>query len=426
MKIIFLQTLVQLTNSASGHTLHNNGVFSLDGQWLVFDGRNYETKIGETSVIGIVNVKTGKERAIYNTKNPTIFGPGVGAASFNPVMDRVVFIHGLLSASESEPYAMTRRTGVAVDLGRPQEPIFLDARDISAPYAAGSLRGGTHGHCWSPDGKMLSYTYNDEFVNPDLRTVGVMIPNASSIHTEEGKGNNDGCMYAAVIAQVVANPIKGSDEINKAFDECWVGRDGYINACGDRISHAIAFQGNTLDNDGNVITEIFIVDVDITKIADDVSAVGKIGERPHVPAGITQRRLTNSAGFSNLRYWLRSSLDGKYIFALAKDQHERNQIAQCDVITGEMILLTTGEFGVNSPFNLSSDGRLFVFISGNNIIVYDRIQNKYNKLTENTTDGARIVGTPSFSPADDYVVFTQYVDDVHGQPFLQIYVRNID
>ncbi len=418
--------IVQLTKTASGHTLHNNGVFSLNGQWLVFDGRNEETKIGETSVIGIVNVKTGEERAIYNTTNPSIFGPGVGAASFNPVMDRVVFIHGLLSATEFEPYAMTRRTGVAVDLRSPQEPIFLDARDVSPPFAAGSLRGGTHGHCWSADGKMLSYTYNDEFVNPDMRTVGVMIPNASPIHPGPGKGNNDGSMYAAVIAQTVTDPNKGSDEISRAFDECWVGKNGYINGDGDHIPYAIAFQGNTLDNKGNVVTEIFIVDVDTSKILDDVSAVGKMGECPHVPSGITQRRITNSTGFSNLRYWLRSSLDGKYIYALAIDEHQRNQIVQCDVVTGERVFVTAGDLAVDSPFNLSSDGTLFTFISGNNLIVYDRNQNRYLKLTDNTNDSAQIVGTPSFSPADDFVVFAQYVDHTQGGSFLQVHLKYLE
>lgn len=420
------EAIVTLTTSAQGHTLHHNGVFSKDGQWVIFDGRNDDTKIGETSLIGMVNVETGEERALYKTSNPSIYGPGVGAASFNPVTDRAVFIHGLSGANELKPYGMTRRTGVAVDPARPQESIFLDARDVSAPYTAGSLRGGTHGHCWSADGQMLSYTYNDELVEPDLRTVGVMVPTDSVIRVDVGEGNNDGHMYAAIVAKVIANPEPGSDEINKAFDECWIGKNGYINADGDRVPHAIAFQGNTLDEEGNVVTEIFVVDVDAGKIVDDATATGNECERPQVPAGIKQRRLTRSEGFSEIRYWLRSSSDGKYVYALAKDTNQRNQIVQCDVLTGEMTFVTSYGITINSPFNLNPSGTKFIFVADNNVIVYERGKNEYLKLTDNGTDSLKIVGTPSFSPTGDYVVFTQYVEHTNGGQFLQVHRRSLD
>lgn len=417
------EAIVTLTTSAQGHTLHHNGVFSKDGRWVVFDGRNDETKIGETSLIGMVNVETGEERILYKTSNPSIYGPGVGAASFNPVTDRVVFIHGLCDADELKPYAMTRRTGVAVDPVRPQEPIFLDARDVSVPYTAGSLRGGTHGHCWSADGQMLSYTYNDEMVEPDLRTVGVMLPSNSVVRVGAGEGNNDGHMYAAIIAEVMAHPEPGSDEINKAFDECWIGKNGYVNAYGDRVPYAIAFQGSTLDEEGNVVTEIFVVDIDAGKIADDAKAIGKEGERPQVPTGVKPRRLTKGKGFSDLRYWLRSSSDGKYIYALAKDANQRNQIVQCDVLTGEVTFVTSYRISINSPFNLNPDGTRFAFVADNNLIVYDSVADEYIKLTDNAANGSKIVGTPSFSPADDYIVFSQYVKHANGGEFLQIHAR---
>lgn len=166
---------VQLTNSKKGHMLHHNGVFSKNNQWIVFDTRNDETKIGETSEIGIVNPYTREEKIIYHTYKPTKYGPGVGGASFSPKEDSVIFIHGLSTANKEKPYGFTRRTGVAVDLNKPFEPIFMDARDITFPYIAGSLRGGTHSHCWSPDGRLISFTYNDEFVDPDLRPVWFVI-----------------------------------------------------------------------------------------------------------------------------------------------------------------------------------------------------------------------------------------------------------
>ncbi|MGO1245203.1 MAG: DUF3748 domain-containing protein [Sphingobacterium sp.] len=413
-------TVTTLSHSSQGHTLHHNRVFSKDGQWLVFDGRNDDTKIGETSVIGTINVKTGEERTLYRTNNSTVYGPGVGAASFNPLTDRVVFIHGLLSANESAPYAMTRRTGVAVDPNKPREPIFLDARDVTAPYTPGSLRGGTHGHCWSADGHMLSYTYNDEIVEPDLRTVGVLIPSDSTVRVDTGKDNNEGCMYAAVVAAVVADPVPGSDEINKAFDECWIGENGYINDQGEHIPHAIAFQGNTLDDKGSVVTEIFIVNVDATKIRQDGRAVGEVGERPHVPVGIEQRRLTRSKGLSDLRYWLRSSRDGRYIYALAKDDENRNQIVQCEVLTGELTFITANPFSIASSFNLSADGTSIAFVADNNVFVFDLMVKETLQVTDNHIGDTKIVGTPSFSPDGTYLVFNQFVAQEDGSQVVQI------
>lgn len=409
-----------LTQTERGHTLHNNRVFSRDGAWVVFDGRNDDTKIGQTSLIGMVNVETGEERTLYHTAHPTIYGPGVGAASFNPITGRVVFIHGLLGANQAEPYAMTRRTGVAVDPNRVQQPIFLDARDISAPYMAGSLRGGTHGHCWSSDGQLISYTYNDESVEPDLRTVGVLIPSETGIHVDTAKGNNDGSMYAALVAEVVARPTPGTDEIDKAFDECWIGENGYVNAEGIRIPHAIAFQGNTLDEQGSRVTEIFVVDVQTTKIMDDPAAVGNAGERPRVPSGIKQRRVTRSKGLSGLRHWLRSSADGKYIFALAKDKHHHNQIVQCDVLTGKLVYITDNAFSISSAFNLSADDKLIAYVADNNVFVFDRETKETIQLTTSAIHDSKIVGAPSFSPDGTYLVFNQFVAHEANREFIQI------
>src|SRR5690606_16502671 len=124
-------------------------------------------------------------RVLYRTANQTEAGPGVGAATFSPVEDRVLFIHGIRNADASGPYGMTRRTGVAIDIARPGEPVFMDARDIVPPFTKGALRGGTHAHSWSGDGQWISFTYNDYVMEQlgkadmairDLRTVGIMVP----------------------------------------------------------------------------------------------------------------------------------------------------------------------------------------------------------------------------------------------------------
>ncbi|MCX6215812.1 DUF3748 domain-containing protein [Spirosoma sp.] len=408
-----------LTVLPTGHTLHHNGVFSKDGQWIVFDGRNDDTKIGETSTIGIVNVKTGEEKIIYKTANQTVYGPGVGAVSFSPVEDKVIFIHGLKDANAEKPYALSRRTGGGIDINHPGSLFFYDARDTSLPYTPGSLRGGTHSHCWSGDGQRISFTYNDELINPDLRVVGVMLPFTRGVKVEPANGNNDGIMFSSIVTNVVRNPRPGSDEINKAFDECWVGKNGYTLKSGESIPHAIAFQGNVINKAGKQITEVFIVDIDAEKILADSAAVGKAGEGPRVPKGIHQRRITFSEkGLSDTRHWLRSSPDGKFIYALIKDQNEYNQLIQIEVNTGDVRFLTNNIFSIDYSFNLNKEGNKIAYVAQNSVYLFDLIKGVSIKLT--SKDEGKILGAPSFSPHGHLLVFNQYVKDRNGGSFVQI------
>lgn len=413
-------TIVQLTHAASGHTLHHNGVFSPDGQWIVFDGRNDDTKIGETSVIGVVHVKTGEEQVIYQTKNPTLYGPGVGAASFSPVADWVIFIHGLINADKERPYDLSRRTGVAIDLKHPLQPVFMDARDVTAPYTPGALRGGTHSHCWSGDGRMISFTYNDALVEPDLRTVGIMLDAGHPVLVDSSDGNNSGQYYAVVVADVVAQPQPGSDEISKAFDECWVGKAGYTNTAGRRIPYAIAFQGNTRNEKGETVTELFIADLDPEEILKDTAAVGISGVRPHVPNGVRVQRITRTGkGLSSVRHWLRSSPDGRFIYALAPDDKGIAQIVRFAVNGGQANYITKNATPVDYSFNLSKEGDRIAYVTENNLYLFNLLTNENIRLTFNKPGDLKIVGAPSFSPDGHILAYNQYRPSGQQQ-YLQI------
>ena len=408
--------ILTVTSSAYGHTIHHNNVFSKDDMWIVFDGRNDETKIGETSIIGVVNVNTGEEQIIYQTKGQTVYGPGVGAASFSPVRDQVIFIHGLPDANEEYPYAMSRRTGMLVDIHNSGHAFPADARDVSAPYIPGSLRGGTHSHCWSPDGTMLSFTYNDEWVEPDLRVVGVMLKPDQEIVVDERPGNSNGQYYSAIVSDVVASPTPGSDEINKAFDECWLApvADGITD------NYSIAFQGNTINAKGEPVTEIFLVEIDSEKILADKEAVGEEGERPRVPKGIQQKRLTSSErGLSDLRHWLRSSADGQYIYALAKDDDGKNQIVSCDRASGKLEYVSNFDFSIASPINISHKGDKITFVADNNVFIFEIGSKKLNQLTDFGTNTLKIAGAPLFSRKDDKIAFNQFVE-LNGHINVQI------
>ena len=402
-----------LTRSAQGHTLHHNGIFSPDGHWVVFDGRNDDTKIGENGVIGLVNVLTGEEKVIYRVENQTVYGPGVGAVSFSPTNDFVIFIHGLHDADREKPYAITRRTGVGVDIHQPFHPVNMDARDKTAPYTPGSLRGGTHSHAWSSDGRLISYTYNDEQADPDLRVVGVMVPHEGRIEVDRVAGNNPGTYYSAIVTEVVREPVPGSDEISRAFDECWVDGSG-------QTPYRLAFQGNVCTAAGKTITEVFLVDLDPDRIRGDSAAAGREGERPRVPAGIKQRRLTfTENGISDTRHWLRADPEGKYIYALAKDEQGRNQIWRAEVESGRTEWISRNDFSIDYTFNFDRQGRRICFVALNRVGVFDLEKQATRFLTPDQAEG-KIVGAPSFSPDNAFIVYNQYRKHDDGAEYLQI------
>ncbi|MBX2952322.1 MAG: DUF3748 domain-containing protein [Leadbetterella sp.] len=408
-----------LTRSAMGHTLHHHGVFSPDGQWIVFDARNDDTKIGETRSIGVVNVSTGEESTIYETQNATVYGPGVGAASFSPVKDFVIFIHGLAHASREKPYGMSRRTGVGIDMHQAFQPVMMDARDVTFPYTPGSLRGGTHSHAWSADGQLISFTYNDELADPDLRVVGVMVPYAPGVQVDSAPGNNSGKYYSAIVTDVVRKPVPGSDEISKAFDECWV--NGYTDREGREHPYVLAFQGHTRNAEGRQVTEVFLVEIDPQKILADSQAVGEAGERPRVPAGIRQKRLTFSEkGLSDTRHWLRSDPQGQYIYALAKDEKGHDQIIQIEIRTGGTRYLTRNPFSVDFAFNVSPDGEKISYVGANQVHILDIGKEESVQLTHHSDADGKVTGAPCFSPQGDMLVYNQYVKNGKGEAFLQI------
>ncbi|GAA4005350.1 hypothetical protein GCM10022631_15750 [Deinococcus rubellus] len=67
--------------------------------------------------------------------------------------------------------------------------------------------------------------------------------------------------------RTVNAPTPGSDEVNRAYEEGWVGAGGYVKADGQRQRHAIAFLGDTIDSAGKKLTEVFIADLpeDVTR-----------------------------------------------------------------------------------------------------------------------------------------------------------------
>ena len=431
---------IQLTHSEIGHTLNTGQVFSANNDWVVFDHRNNDGDIKITGSIGIVNVNTGEERTIYKLNNQTEHGPGVGAASFSPVENRVIFIQGIRNADVSRPYDFTRRTGVAVDIDQPQQAIFMDARHIEVPYTIGALRGGTHAHSWSGDGQMISFTYNDYVIEQlaktnqavkDLRTIGLMFPKKVDVPNTTNLENNHGEMFSVLAATVTENPAPGSDEIDKAFDECWIGKDGYIKTDGSRQHKAIAFQGNVKDASGKTITEIFVSDIDegLTQANLDKNVAGTEDTRPAVPKGITQHRITFMANLSRSfgkgakgpRNWLRSSADGSQIFFLSEDDKEVVQVYAVSPNGGEIKQVTRNEFSITSPTNISPDGLHLSYIADQSVFVTEISSGISQRLTPQYAAPEKLNGAVVWSNDGQKIAYNKYVKTANGL-FLQVFL----
>ena len=328
----------QLTFASRNHNLDNNDNFSPDDRWLAFDPREDDTAIAGNAFIARVEVATGKTSVIYREPLAAAWGPGVGAANVNPVDGRVAFIRGLTGASAARPYAMWRRGGAYVWPDQTGQLGLLDARDVIAPFTPGALRGGTHRHEWSADGRWIGFTYNDAVLaeieertgrRVNLRTVGVATWSPRGpVHVPAGPENNDGEMVSAVVVRVVPDPRPGSDEISRAFEDAWVGRAGYLRADGSRQLRARAFLGNVRATDGREVTEVFVVDIpDRIDVPGDTGPLeGAAESMPQPPRGAVQRRLTFTAArkFPGValepRHWVRSAPDGSRIVFLAKNE----------------------------------------------------------------------------------------------------------
>lgn len=427
--------MIQLTHDNIGHTLHNTQCFSPNDEWIVYDARNADSMIGSTGSITMVNTKTGETRELYHTEHQTADGPGVGAATFSATHNRVLFIHGIRNADKTNPYSATRRTGVAIDIANPFHPIFIDARNIVSPFTPGALRGGTHAHTWSADGKWISFTYNDyimeqlskrDFTVKDLRTVGVMVSgNPVKVPADSAGENNDGEMFAVVVAKVTENPTPGSDEISKAFDEGWIGTKGYQKTDGSWQHRAIAFQGEVKNADGTHKTEVFVVDLpeDITKANPGFPLEGTTSSRPNVPAGVVQRRITYTQnGISGPRHWLRTTPDGMTIAFLSKDEKGIVQIFGVAPNGGEVKQLTFNKNSVEGTFNFNPDGELLAYLCNNGVCLTDVKTGKSRLISPRFSKEEFATGGVAWSNNGKMIAFNKYVKNKSENSFLQIFL----
>lgn len=367
---------IQLTNDLTyHHDLDNNDNFSPDNQWLVYDTRTDDGGIAASAKIEKVNVKTGEKQVVYEIKSNQIFGPGVGAASYSPVTNQIVFIHGLNNVTEENPYQQWRRTGVMIDESKANESIYVDARDIDFPFTKGALRGGTHRHEFSGDGNWIGFTYNDAIMKAledstgqkhNLRTIGVSKKGKSINIPDKNNGENlSGEWFSALVVKVMPSPKIGSDEISHAAGDSWVGKNGYLKSDGKR-QIARAFIGTVKAENGENVDEVFIVD-----IPENIEVDGKFGslegteiQLPQPPKGTSQRRLTCTSKNTNAGCIgiVRSSSDGSLLAFLAKDKKNIKQIFTISPNGGNPKQITFHDTDVEGSVRWHPSGKSIFYI----------------------------------------------------------------
>lgn len=430
----------QLTFGCYGHTLNHRQAISPDGKWAVYDTRNDDSHIARTGVIEMVHLDSGEITRLYQTANQTEFGPGVGAASFHPHKPLVAFIHGLENCSSERPYSAARRFGAMVEVTEPGKFFHAEARSVLNEDGVGvrpfgALSGGTHAHSWSMDG-WLSFTYNDSWLERsphsagpfrNQRSVGFMVPEMPVRVDDQGFEVCDpesfsGSCSTFLAASLCTKARNGSDEIEAAVEECWVGAN----------RRALAFLGAVRADSGDLVHEIFICNLPTGNQWNEIAK--RVGSATAVDAsqlleplvGCIQRRITQTTdrafpGVQGPRCWLVSSTDGKFLFAPMRDERGVAQLCRFNVLDGQIEQITDLEQPLEGQISLDPSGTLCSFICDQRICVVDLRSGRLRRLTERSENS--LVGAIHFA-GENRFVFNRYVR-TDRERWLQVFIGEL-
>jgi hypothetical protein len=376
----------QLTSDAYGHILTNIGCWTADSEWIVYDTRSDPAGSRfDGRWIERVHVATGRVERVYESQH----GAYCGVVTCCPVSHRAVFILGPEHPTEDWQYSACHRRGLILDLAT-RQTLPLDAMCLSAPLIAGALRGGSHVHTFDGRGQLVAFTYEDHLltaaaaagraVERNQRSIGLSTPvRAVEVHAGHPR-NHPGSHFSLLLTRTWDAPVPGSDQIQRAYEDAWVGRSGYRlpissktqlssnTQAGTSEAHsvqpAVAFLGDVITETGDVLTELFLVDVpaDLTQAGEHGPLEGTLSSRPRPPRGARQRRLTFTAdraypGVAGPRHWPRSLPDGSLIFFLMRDSTGVPQFWSIAPTGGAPRQLTHLSGGVSSAFSVSYDGQ---------------------------------------------------------------------
>ncbi len=412
----------QITDAPHGHILTNAQVWSPDSQWLVYDLRP-EGGIFRSERIERVNVETGEIQVLYEAQD----GANCGVVTCHPFDERIIFIHGPEYPEPSWSYRADHRRGVIVDSGHSALRHNMDARDLTAPFTPGALRGGTHVHLWSGDGQWVASTYEDHLFNsrhpesPTQRQLAISVPWQGGIAVKKDHPrNHDGSHFTVVVTTTTESPVPGSDEIRRAANHAWVGEDGYLSPDGKYRRKAIAFDGLVHTERGDFINELFIVDLPDNPDALKAEGIeGSISTLPKAPASVVQRRLTHTVtrkypGLAEPRHWPVSSPDGKRIAFLMRDNHGIVQLYTITPWGGNPRRLSALAADISSAFSWSPDGRRIACISDGSVWTVDVKTGDAARLTARVEKNGPGPHACVFSPDGKYIAYIRPVPSAAG------------
>ncbi|MDU5475462.1 MULTISPECIES: DUF3748 domain-containing protein [Pantoea] len=403
----------QITFSPRHHQLTNSNVWTADSLWLAFDVRPSGASF-TSDTIERVNVQTGEVEVLYRATD----GAHVGVVTVSPDLPpRYLCIHGPEQPDESWHYDFHHRRGVIVQNGRAEN---LDACDITPPFTPGALRGGSHVHLYSPDGTRVSFTYNDHVMHErdpkeDLRNVGIALPLRAVAPIKQHPREYSGSHFCVLVSRTTAAPRPDSDEINRAYEEGWIGARGYQRPDGSWQRWAVAFIGDTISAAGEKQPEVFIVDLpealEAYAMPGDEPLEGTESSLPAPPAGVRQRRLTfTTRGLAQQpRHWLRSAPDGSAIAFLMADEQDVVQLWTVSPNGGAPRQVTRLAHSVQSAFSWHPQGAAVAFISDNQVMRCDIENGVCQPLTERSEQppsGDAVV----WSPDGRLIAFMREVD----------------
>ncbi|MDZ4857955.1 MAG: DUF3748 domain-containing protein, partial [Candidatus Hydrogenedentes bacterium] len=308
----------QVTFSPKNHNLDNNDNFSPDQRFLSYDTREMiGPGLDNCQSIEKVEIATGEEIILYAPEK-TLTGekcaPGLGAATYHPLLDKVAFIHGppLDQVAVRGYYGKPNRNGAEVNADGTQKFEWLDYRDVDTTRDTlpGAHRGGTHRHEYTLDGKRIGFTY-DDFLCPEYaRTIGYMEPHAFA--------PGDATHFFCVLVKPAKIGESKPGEIESAYGDSWIGEHGHMRA----------FIGKVRAADGvNYEESLFVVDVP-AKVNITTAKAGNANEYPTPPKGVTVRRLTHTFATGVVRgtvqgdriaYYANDDKGTKQIFVIASD-----------------------------------------------------------------------------------------------------------
>lgn len=414
----------QVTAGGRGHVIANSNVWSPDGRWVVYDVRSGDDFDGDR--IEQVDVVSGSVELLYESKK----GGGCGIVTFNPAWPEVAFVVGPERPALDWHYGFTRRHGVTVETARPGAAIPIEAANYAPPFVPGALRGGSHLHSFSDDGGRIAFTYEDDVLaGPGKTVAGGMRRRDIAIGMRMGRllrvngnhpRNRPGNFFCAVVTRTVAHPRPGSDEIVRALEEGWIGREGYLRADGSRQRWAIAFQGAVMGRSGRIHSEVFVVDLPdgLATPGNGCCLEGTQELLPGPPLGALQRRVTFTDGRRHPgvaaapRHWLRSSPSGDRIAFLLADDAGVPRLHTVSPNGGEPVAVAPIPWAVSSAFTWSPGGRLIAFVADHSVFVSDVETGRSYRLTRREPEAAPLALSCCFAPHGRAIAFLKSVRGV--------------